>query len=257
MDELGWKFLLTMLLVVVVLRLAARVGCGLAGMAAAWPTATAPALFWLARDHGVAFAERAAVSSVASCAVLAAFSLAYAHAPRRSMPALAAGCGLAVAGLAAAPAHAAGGDLASALTLAAASVALGLWMLPAHEAPRRAAPRDATWPTALAAGAVSVLTAAVGAWAGPFASGLLASLPVVGTAVVLAEHRRHGHAAAATFLRGYTGGLVGKAVFGAVFALTVTLWGAGSALSLALAAALASGLAMHHALGRAAPRAVR
>jgi hypothetical protein len=72
---------------------------------------------------------------------------------------------------------------------------------------------------------------------GGFATGLLSSLPLITGSVAIAEHAAGGHGAAAHFLRGYVGGLFGKAAFGAVFALLAPRVGAVPALALACACA--------------------
>ena len=61
MDGL-WKAAATALTVAVLMGLARGAGHRVAGLLAALPTTTAPALVWLAADQGPAFAARAAVA---------------------------------------------------------------------------------------------------------------------------------------------------------------------------------------------------
>lgn len=105
----------------------------------------------------------------------------------------------------------------------------------------RPASRSALTAIALAAGGLTALAATFGPALGSFATGLLASLPVISGAAAMAEHATGGHRAAAQFLRGYVWGLFGKAAFGAVFALLAVRVGASAAL--ALGCALAGGMA--------------
>jgi hypothetical protein len=90
---------------------------------------------------------------------------------------------------------------------------------------------------AIAAGALTALAATLGPALGSFATGLLASLPLISGAAAMVEHANGGHRAAAQFLRGYLWGLFGKAAFGAVFALLAVPLGAVAALLLAFACA--------------------
>ncbi len=69
---------LTAGMVLIVTLVARRCGPRLAGVIAALPTVTAPALGWLAHDRGTAPAISVAIASVSVCAMLAAFTLAYA-----------------------------------------------------------------------------------------------------------------------------------------------------------------------------------
>ena len=77
------KFFITAVGALLVLLVAQRFGQRVAGLVAALPLVTAPALVWLAHDHGIAFAVGAAVGSVGACAMLAVFALAFSIASRR------------------------------------------------------------------------------------------------------------------------------------------------------------------------------
>ena len=78
----GWKALLTAASVAMVLAVARLGGRRVAGVAAALPTVTAPALAWMAHDHGDGFAADAATASVAASALLALFAVVHAHVAR-------------------------------------------------------------------------------------------------------------------------------------------------------------------------------
>ena len=96
--------------------------------------------------------------------------------------------------------------------------------------------RSLVW-AALTAGGLTALAASAGPALGSFATGLLASLPVISASVAMVEHAHGGHRAASNFLHGYAWGLLGKAAFGTVFVLLAPRTGAPAALVLACACA--------------------
>jgi len=222
----------TVLLVMVAAHIGGRRS---AGVVAALPTITAPTLAWLADEHGIAFAISAAVGSIASCGMLAVFALVYARAARSSGCGVALMCGLCGALAVALPAAAASADLTCALALGVASSVLAFAAMPRSRKDSlatRISLRLMLFVAATSAG-VAACASSVGPSMGGFATGLLASLPLVAGPVAMAEHVAHGHRAAAHFLRGYVHGLFGKAAFGAVFAWLAPYAGAFTALSLA------------------------
>jgi len=209
-----------------------------AGMVAALPTITAPTLAWLAHKEGVAFAISAAIGSVAACAMLAVFALGYARVARYGI-AVALICGLGGALAMALPAEAASAHLTCALALALGSCAIAFAAMPSLGADlvsRQRSSRSMLL-VAVTAGGFTALAATIGPSMGGFATGLLSSLPLITGSVAIAEHTACGHRAATHFLRGYVGGLFGKAAFGAVFALLAPRVGAIAALTLACACA--------------------
>ena len=235
-EKLGMT-LVGLLLVMAALRLGGR---RLGGLLAGLPTITAPTLAWTAAEHGTGFAVQAAIGSVASCAAGALFAWAYVSASRRLAAAGALACGLIAAGVAAVPALTASHDLLAAVGLALLVTGLAWRTLPASaatSAPER--PPRAGLPALQMAGIATVLTVAVstiGPWFGPYATGLLASLPLISAPLAVAEHAGSGHQASTEFLRGYVKGLFGKAAFGVVFVLLAPAVGALPALALAVAA---------------------
>lgn len=235
-EKLGMT-LVGLLLVMAALRLGGR---RLGGLLAGLPTITAPTLAWTALEHGTGFAVQAAIGSVASCAAGALFALAYVRASHRLAAAGALACGLGAAGLAAVPALTASHDLLAAVALALGVTCLAWQGLPAgRESPVAQHHRRAPLPALQMAGVATLLTVAVstiGPWFGPYATGLLASLPLISAPLAVAEHAGTGHHASTEFLRGYVKGLFGKAAFGVVFALLAPQVGALPALALALAA---------------------
>ncbi|WP_422011224.1 hypothetical protein [Roseateles sp.] len=234
-----FKALLTAGAVLLVMVAARHGGRRFAGVVAALPTITAPTLAWLADEEGTAFAISAAVGSVAACAMLAAFALGYARAARHGGSAVALVCGLGAALGMAVPAGVASADLTCALALAVGCCALAFAAMPKPRADVVATARSSRsmWLVAAAAGVLTAIAASVGPAMGGFATGLLSSIPLVTGSVAMVEHASSGHRAAANFLRGYVGGLFGKAAFGTVFALLAPRIGAVAALSLACACA--------------------
>ncbi|MBW8894281.1 MAG: hypothetical protein JF617_20070, partial [Burkholderiales bacterium] len=216
---------------------------------------------WLADDEGTAFAISAAVGSVAACGMLAVFALVYARAARYSGGAVALACGLLGALAIALPAEAASANLTCALALALASSAVAFAAMPSSHADvivSRKGSLRLMFLVAAISGGVTAFAASIGPSVGGFATGLLSSLPLVTGPVAMVEHATHGHRAAAHFLRGYVGGLFGKAAFGTVFALTAARLGVVVALSLAGACAcLLSTLRLRELPARAASLPVR
>jgi len=234
-----FKALVAAAMVLIVMTVARRSGRRLAGVAAALPAITAPTLAWLIHERGMGFAVSAAIASVSACAMLAGFAVGYALAAQHWGKLRALLCGLASALALAWPAFAASDSLTEALALGIGCSVLALWGIPrtAHEAVARQRPHHSLAWAALAAGSITALAATAGPALGSFATGLLASLPVISAAVAVAEHARNGHRAASNFLHGYAWGLMGKAAFGAVFVLLAPAVGAPLALALACAIA--------------------
>jgi len=234
-----WKAVLTTAAMLLVMTAARRCGRRVAGVLAGLPTITGPTLAWIALEHGPAFAIDAAVCSVAACAVLAMFALAYVHASRRFGAPGSLACGLLAAMAAIGPAQAASHDLTAALSLALGSAVLAWAALPAACAsrPLLAQGRRLQFLGAATVGGLTALVATVGPALGAFATGMLASLPLVSAAVAMAEQIASGHQASTEFLRGYVRGLLGKAAFGALFALLVVPAGVGPSLLFAAACA--------------------
>ena len=239
------KALLTAAMVGLVMVADRKGGRHVAGVVAALPTLTAPTLGWLAHDHGTAVAIPAAIASISACAMLAFFALGYALAARRGGVLLSLAGGSAAAALMAWPAYLASARLLDASALAGACSLLAWRLIPSLRGTgglrRNSTGRAAA--LAVAVAGVAALAASFGPALGSFATGTLSSLPLIGGAVVVAEHAAGGERAVAGFLRGYVLGLGGKAVFGAVFATTSVALGAPAALALACTCAGAVSMA--------------
>ncbi len=238
---MDWVFrsVLTSAAVLLVLTAAKHFGPRVAGLVAALPLVTAPALVWLAHEQGTAFAVGAAVSSVAACAMLAVFASAFAIVARVA----GAGLALAAGGLAAAamtlPTLAAGVGLGRALAFALIFCVVAHLAMPARCAVAVRCPASPLGSTGVAVmvGIFTALLATVGPALGDTATGVLSSLPLIGGAAAIREHAHGGHRASSQFLRGYVAGLFGKAAFGAAFALLAPALGSELAVVLACVAA--------------------
>lgn len=237
--DLFFKSVLTTAGALLVLAAAQRFGPRVAGLIAALPLVTAPALVWLAHDQGTAFAVGAAVSSVAACAMLAIFALIFSIASRYANVgvALAAGClGAAVMTY---PTLAASVSLVRAIALAMIFCGVVRFALPAPRssvARRPASPRGSIG-VALTVGTFTALLATIAPALGVTVTGLLSSLPLIGATAAILEHAHGGHQASTQFLSGYVTGLFGKAAFGVVFSLLAPPLGSVFAVLLACGAA--------------------
>jgi len=251
-----WKAMLTAVSVVVLTKLGQRAGHHVAGIVAGLPTTTAPALLWLADEHGTAFAARSAVASVGACAMLAVFALAYAHAARRHGALAAVVIALAACAIAAVPAMAASVGLVPSAGLALAAVAIATRALP-RGLPEAlgTAPLPASV-CGLLSGTVAALAAAASPVLGSLGSGIMASMPVTGAALAANAHVALGPGGAQRFLGGYVRGLLGRATFGAVFALGASPCGAWVAAGLACLAATALAVVWRSSTCRVSPIAL-
>lgn len=251
----GYKAMLTATLVALLLTVAQLFGRRVAGVLAGLPTVTGPALLWLALENHASYAIEAAAGSVVGCALCALFAFAYERCSRRSN-ALIAGLAATAASLAAMP-LAGRLDVGLPLALAAAlAVVLLLYVvMPAGAVQgraRRIGMRGEPFVTASVAGVVSGAVALAAPEVGAFWAGVLASPPLIAGLVAMQQHATEGADAAAAFLRGYVGGLVGRIGFGAAFAVLLLVLPVPAAALLAFAAGCAFSLAGMQLLGRRA-----
>jgi hypothetical protein len=256
----GYKAVLTAMTVAAVLMTAQLFGRRLAGLIAGLPVIAAPSLLWIAAEQGAAYAARCAVGSVAACGAAAVFAVIYERVARRhgllpSMGAALAGGGLVALALALLTRGEQG--LAIALLATTTLCTWALRRLPA--APAEARPtrrlRAELLLTATVAGAISAGIALGSPLLGPFWSGLLASLPVISSAVLVQQHLTAPHAARRRFLRGYATGLVGKAAFATAFAGAAAQLGASLAMALAAVVGIGVSIGLARQLGSAETQA--
>jgi hypothetical protein len=250
----GYKAMLTATLVALLLTVAQLFGRRVAGVLAGLPTVTGPALLWLALENDAGYAVEAAAGSVVGCALCALFAFAYERCSRRSN-ALVAGLAATAISMAAMPlAGRLDAGLPLALAAALAVVMLLYVVMPtgAVQARGRIGMRGEPFVTASVAGVVSGAVALAAPEVGAFWAGVLASPPLIAGLVAMQQHATDGPHAAAAFLRGYVGGLVGRIGFGGAFAVLLLVLPVPVAALLAFAAGCLFSLAGMRLLGRRA-----
>ncbi|CAN7443852.1 hypothetical protein LJR289_002883 [Pseudoduganella sp. LjRoot289] len=221
-----------------------RWGPSLAGWLAGLPVVTGPILFFLAAEHGVSFASRAAATALSAVLASVTFSIVYAHGARRAgWPGALL---LALAGWAAAawflsrlPAN-----VAIALPLALATLLAAPSLFPATAVqPGARASGAAELALRMLAGALLTLAVTLGAGAlGERWSGLLAVFPILGIVLAVFSHRAQGVAFAAALLRAMAGGLYSFVGFCCTLALALPRLGLAGGFAAAVLVALAAQL---------------
>jgi hypothetical protein len=178
-----------------------RAGPRAAGLAAALPINSLPALFWLSQAHGGAFAASAVLGSLG-------------------------GTGLTVV---------LGSSVAR---LASARPAARAHAGPASEdAPGRSSPREATLISIGTAAVMSLVVSELSRHSGPELCGLVAAIPVIGLCASWAGWRQGGAARMLQVVAGYLDGMAAKAAFLAALGLAWSLGAGGWGWPLGLAAA--------------------
>jgi hypothetical protein len=237
----GYKAALTTLAVAVVMMATRLFDRRVAGLLAGLPVITTPALLWLAHEQGAMFAARSATGSVAACAVAPLYALAFVATVGRCGLWAALPVALAVALATAGALHALPEPLAPSLLACAAACVAVCWSLRTGEPGSGVRPlRGEPWLSAGLAGCVAATVSQVSPVVGPFWSGLLSSLPVIGTFALVHLHRCGTTADLHRFVQGYLHGVWAKAAFAAVFALAAPHLGVAWALGLACASGAAS-----------------
>lgn len=225
-----------------------RWGPSMAGWLAGLPVVTGPILFFLAMEHGAAFASNAASSALSAVLASVAFSVAYSHAAwRLSWPP-----SLLLALLA-------WGGAAMCLSTLAASAILSLVisLLTLTAAPRlfpvagttlssRPLTAQELFCRMFAGAALTVAVTLVAGAVGDQWSGLLAVFPILGIVLAVFSHRSQGSAFAAALLRAMAKGLYSFVAF--CFTLAVGL--PRTSIPVAFAAAVAASLAVQLATKR-------
>ena len=213
----------------------------MSGWLVALPLTSGPIVFFLALDHGVAFAAVAAVGSLAGAIAQAAFCLAYGWLALRRRWILAfSGGALVFAGVAAAFQPLALRPVPLVLSVIAALVVASRLMPAGSETTRvSAAPR---WDIPARMGvttALVVLLTALAPALGPRLAGLLATFPFYAAILTVFAHRQEGPAPATQVLRGLLLGLFAFAGFFGVLGALIERVGLASSFGAASAAALA------------------
>ena len=240
MDNLTLKLVVTPALIGAATLAGRRWGQSIGGWLVGLPLTTGPVAFFIALDHGEAFAAAAVVGSLAGAVAEVAFSLAYGWSALR--------CRWPAALLAGTAAYAAVAALVQGLALGAfalfvlvvVALAVSLRLMPRGAAGGASvvAPRwDLPARMVLATTVVLVLTA-LAPRLGAQWSGLLATYPLFAAILTAFGHRLQGAGAAIGVLRGLLFGLFSFAGFCLVLALGLVSLGIAGAFAAAIAVAL-------------------
>ncbi len=241
MATLLLKLILTPSLIGAATLAARRWGPAVGGWLVGLPLTSGPLAFFLALDHGRAFAVSASIGSIAGAAAEAGFCLAYAAVGHRvSWPlALVAGSlGYVAASLAIQPALLL--PLAGELLVVGLVLGLSLRLIPSSRLPRGGAEHPA-WdlPARMIVGTAIVIALAAAAPAlGPHATGLIAAFPVYAAVLAGFTHHLEGPEQAMDVLRGLLVGLFAFSGFFAVINLSLLPLGIAASFGAAVAAAL-------------------
>lgn len=218
-----------------------RFGHAVGGWLVALPLTSGPVAWFLAREHGDAFAATAALGMLAATASQVAFALAYraVDGPRWATSFAAGASAFLVSTLLLARLEL---SALATFALVAGIIAVGI-LVTRRGAPTRAdtapvaAPRFDLAARMGVATAVVVAITALAPAIGPHLAGLVSPFPVFGAVLAVSTHRVYGAPAAGAVLDGLLVGLAAPAVFFLVLALALPPLGL-------LAFALASGLAL-------------
>lgn len=260
---LGLKLTLVPTLIALVTLAGRRWGPSTAGALSAFPVVAAPILFFIALEHGAAFAATAAAGTLSGVLAILVFALSYAWSATRSSWLLSlvggfVGYFFAVSGLMIwAPSTAA----------AAISVAVVLVLAPRFF-PKRNDVKSATPPSSrrddlpwrMIAGAMLVLGVTFFSQRlGPQLSGVFAVFPVMSSVLTVFSHHYAGKDFAIQFLRGTVLGYYAFAAFCLVLCIALPILGIAlaflSALMIALLVQTAAMLFQHSRLATSEKRA--
>lgn len=239
MNLLVFKLVLTPLLLLAASMATRRWGERAGGLLVGLPLTSGPISVFLALERGPAFAAQATSGSLAATAAQAAFCIAYGRLAASGWPvALSVACTAFVA--VAALLQWSGLPQTALFLIATAALVLALRLTPAP-AGRKLGLVPPWWDlparmTLMAALVVGVTL--IAPYAGPGASGVLASFPFMAIILTLFAHRLAGHAAAQQVMRGMTAGLFAFAAFFYVLGLMLTRANLAAAYGGALACAL-------------------
>jgi hypothetical protein len=241
MSTLALKIILTPALILAASVAGRRWGEAVGGWLVGLPLTSGPVAFFLALDYGPAFAEQAAVGSVAGVVAQAAFCLAYGWAAMQFAWPLAFAVGTIAFALAAILVQWLAPTPLLLFGLAILVLLLALLLIPRAPStmPIAARPRwDLPARMAVATALVLALTTAAPAL-GPRLSGLLATFPVFAAVLAVFAHRMQGAAAARQVLWGLMLGLFAFAGFFAVIHLAIVPAGVAAAFAAAILCAAA------------------
>ncbi|HTI54863.1 MAG TPA: hypothetical protein VMC04_11560 [Verrucomicrobiae bacterium] len=241
-----FKLVLVPGLIALVTMAGRRFGPRVGGWLNALPLVAGPVLFFLALEQGDQFVARAAQSTLAGLAAVAAFAVIYSWvATRRPWWVCVLVGWIAFAALTVAL-QAVPWTAVSALALALAAFGIAPFVLPpVPDAPPPAAAPTWDLPLRMASAVALVLVVTgLAAWLGPRLSGAITPFPIATTILLAFTHGQQGAPAAVGFLRAFLPAMWSFALF--CFVLTVGVVGLGR--DLGFLAALAVSLAVQGAV---------
>ncbi len=236
------KLTLTPLVVIIATLVARRFGTRAGGVITGLPLTAGPVSAFLAIEHGTAFAADAAIAMVLSLVSIAGFACGYRIAgPRFGWTggiALGFSLHLAVTALLSRLPIA----LPGAALFAGAVVAAGLAFVGGRGQPSAASQASRGWelPLRIVVATTLVLVITFAAEAiGARVAGLLTTLPIIASVIVVTAHRAHGATEALVAVRGHLLGTLSLGAFFATVAATIVPYGMLAAYAAAIVVALA------------------
>ncbi|HTJ04705.1 MAG TPA: hypothetical protein VL624_05120 [Caldimonas sp.] len=243
----------------VLLAMLRRAGPRAAGLAAAVPINSLPALFWLSLERGGGYATHAVLGTLWGTGLTVLLGAGFA----RAALVVHAGWAATLAWLATAALAVATWQLAT-LPVAAAFLAIVAVVVgrvatprvPVHDSERRGNSGDATLVAMATAGAMSLVVTELSRRSAPHFCGLVAAIPVIGMFATCAGYRQGGASRMLRVLGGYLDGMAAKAAFLATLGAAWAVGAGASAWAIAFAAAATTLIAQQRFTRAAsAPRA--
>ena len=220
-----------------------RAGPRAAGLAAAVPINSLPALFWLSLERGAGYATHAVLGSLWGTGLTVLLGASFA----RAALVVHAGWAAAFAWLATVALAAATWQLATlpaaAAVLAFAAVVVGRAATPrapAQHVDRRGGAANAILVAMTTAGAMSFLVSELSHRSAPQFCGLVAAIPVIGMFATCAGYRQGGAPRMLRVLGGYLDGMTAKAAFLGALGAAWAIGAEASAWAIGFAAAIAT-----------------
>ncbi len=249
MALLATKLLLAPLCVIGVSLAGRRWGVAVAGILGSLPVVAGPILLVLTLQHGRSFGSDAATGTLLGLAALTIFVVVYDRlAGRRLAPAWCLVAGWVAFLVGVALLEPIGPVPGAALAFAAASFALGLYLLPAPPRPLGLLLTPPWWDLPARGISALVLVLALTGLSGslgPGLSGLLAPFPVITSVLVFFTYTHGGRDQLRVLSRNFLVGFYGFAAFCFVLAVVLPDTGTAAAFALALAVALAVQAGVH------------
>ena len=217
-----------------------RWGPAVAGWLAGLPVVAGPILFFLALEHGRAFAAEVATASLAAVSSAFVFSTTYGCTCRRAGWLRALLIGLSAWLLAAQLLVRLPLSLPLSAALAAVALLAAPRLLPRGVAPvaLRAAPASDLWLRMAAGAGLTLMVTGLAAGIGPAWSGVLAVFPVLSLVLSVSSHRAYGPEFVIALLRAMATGMWSFAAFCLTLALALPRMGLVAAYAISLGATL-------------------